>query len=317
MSPAKAIDTGRCVSRTSGPSGPGRMSTTVAAGRGSTCSTASPDTLAGAATGVRIEWLHLDDVARRRRRRATERHPDREERRYLELLFGRDQVAIAEADHEDRPLADQRFDPALAGDPAVVDDVRVVDDEDVGTHPEHLLAVPERCRRVPLRQDRGVLRQHREYRVDVLGSGQVAASIGGAPVRQSEKKGEDEDDTADGDADPADRDADAGLAGLAGSRDPRHRQASRQSIGDRVERDRRPDADDQPRDEQVVLELEVVGPDIEPQDEDRDAHQPECRPPPEEYHQSAEAKNRQDWRRPADEEVPERRQRVDETAGPG
>src|SRR5437667_11156421 len=201
MSPANAIDAGRCVSRTSRPPGPGRMSTTVAAGRGSTRSTATLDTLAGAAAGTRIERLDLDDLARRNSRRATERDPDGEERRHLDLLPGRHEVPVAAPDHEDGPIADQRFDPALTGDPALVADVRVVDDEDIRPQAEHLLAMPERRRRVPLRQDRGVLRQGCEDHVHVIGSGEILAAIRCAPVHQPEKERERQADTTDGEPD--------------------------------------------------------------------------------------------------------------------
>ena len=139
---------------------------------------------------------------------------------------------------------------------ALVDDVRVVHDQDVRAAALDVLAVPQRGRDIPGRQDRGVGWQRREDRLHEGRTGPVAAPIRGGQVAGAEEHDEPERDRTD------DR---------PGIRPPGPRPSPHQHVGQGVGSDRRRDGQEQPGHQQVVFEAEVVRPDVDPHDEQGDA----------------------------------------------
>ena len=244
----------------------------------------------------RILRLDLEHLPADGRRRAALGHGDRHDRlKPVGRARGRE-LRIGQPEDEDRAVADQRGDAALAGAPAFVDDVRVVDDEQVGAPTEHMSRVPQGRGRVPLGQDRGVLRHGREDRIDERVGASILASIGGAPVRDGEPDREREDGHTD---EPGGAVADAAKLG---------RRARFEQPRESLQPGRRAERQHEPRHEQVMLEPQVGGPHIDVRHEDRDAQQAEGRAPADQHDQADRTKERQHGRGPLRKDVPEHRQ---------
>ena len=86
-------------------------------------------------------------------------------------------------------------------------------------------------------------------------------------------------------------------------------------IGDAVDGDRRTQGQNQPGNEQVVLEAQVVRPDVGVRDEDAGAHQAERRPFPDQDDQADETGDGHDQRGSLHQQLPERIQRSHERGG--